>query len=216
MMVSHPQIRALANNGIVDHFFAVDTKSQQIDERIEVLQTIEFSSKRKRMSVIIRDVDNHIRLFTKGADTVMFERLASATVLAGTNGVHTFNDNEEEIAIVQATKEHIRQFSTEGLRCLVIASAVLDESVYQRWNERYAAARADLAEIDKRKAGIDNEIERLEDEIERGLHVLGATALEDKLQQGVPQCIANLAKAGLNIWVLTGQVPLRNYNEVAI
>ena len=34
--------------------------------------------------------------------------------------------------------------------------------------------------------------------------LLGATAVEDKLQDEVPECIANLAKAGINLWVLTG------------
>jgi P-type E1-E2 ATPase len=32
----------------------------------------------------------------------------------------------------------------------------------------------------------------------------GVTAIEDKLQDGVPQTIANLSLAGIKIWVLTG------------
>jgi phospholipid-translocating ATPase len=42
------------------------------------------------------------------------------------------------------------------------------------------------------------------EEIEKDLKLLGATAIEDKLQDGVPQCIENLARAGIKIWVLTG------------
>ena len=34
--------------------------------------------------------------------------------------------------------------------------------------------------------------------------LLGATAIEDKLQDGVPQTIETLAKANIKIWVLTG------------
>ena len=34
--------------------------------------------------------------------------------------------------------------------------------------------------------------------------LIGATAIEDKLQDGVPDTIANLALAGIKIWVLTG------------
>merc|ERR1712151_929292 len=40
--------------------------------------------------------------------------------------------------------------------------------------------------------------------IECGLHIVGATAIEDKLQDGVPDAIANLGKAGIKLWVLTG------------
>ena len=42
------------------------------------------------------------------------------------------------------------------------------------------------------------------EEIETDMTLIGATAIEDKLQDGVPECIANLAKAGIKIWVLTG------------
>jgi P-type E1-E2 ATPase len=42
------------------------------------------------------------------------------------------------------------------------------------------------------------------EEIEKNLKLLGATAIEDKLQDGVPQCIERLARAGIKIWVLTG------------
>lgn len=41
-------------------------------------------------------------------------------------------------------------------------------------------------------------------EIEKDLNLLGATAIEDKLQDGVPEAIARLAEADINIWVLTG------------
>ena len=42
------------------------------------------------------------------------------------------------------------------------------------------------------------------EEIETNLKLIGATAIEDKLQDGVPQCIEHLARAGIKIWVLTG------------
>ena len=42
------------------------------------------------------------------------------------------------------------------------------------------------------------------EEIEQNLKLIGATAIEDKLQDGVPQCIERLARAGIKIWVLTG------------
>merc|ERR1711988_655293 len=65
-------------------------------------------------------------------------------------------------------------------------------------------ATANVDEIEKKKQGLPNEIETLEEELEKGLTLLGCTAIEDKLQDGVPECIELLAKAGLSIWVLTG------------
>jgi len=50
----------------------------------------------------------------------------------------------------------------------------------------------------------DDQLDVLYEEIERGMILIGATAIEDKLQDGVPEAIANLALAGIKIWVLTG------------
>jgi phospholipid-translocating ATPase len=41
-------------------------------------------------------------------------------------------------------------------------------------------------------------------ELEQQLHLLGATAIEDRLQDGVPETIEDLKKAGIKIWVATG------------
>lgn len=40
--------------------------------------------------------------------------------------------------------------------------------------------------------------------IEKELILLGCTAIEDKLQEGVPNCIETLSRAGIKIWMLTG------------
>jgi phospholipid-translocating ATPase len=47
-------------------------------------------------------------------------------------------------------------------------------------------------------------VSELYEKIERNLLLVGSTAIEDKLQDGVPECIAKLAKANIKIWVLTG------------
>jgi phospholipid-translocating ATPase len=52
--------------------------------------------------------------------------------------------------------------------------------------------------------GREERIERVCAELEHDLHLLGATAIEDKLQDGVPETIADLKRAGIKIWVLTG------------
>eukprot|EP01038_Epipyxis_sp_PR26KG_P007375 gene7375-10046_t len=171
-----------------DKFCILYNKAKDIVEEIEILNTIEFTSKRKRMSVIIRDsTDHQIKILTKGADSVMMERLKPG-----------------QDFLVSQTDKDMREFSIEGLRCLVIGVGIISESDYSRWNHEYNKARTDLAQIEKKKRGEKNLIEDLENAIEMKLRVLGCTAIEDKLQDGVPDCIAELAKAGINIWVLTG------------
>ena len=67
----------------------------------------------------------------------------------------------------------------------------------RRWQERYFAAKTALQGREERLAAVA-------EEIEKRLQLLGCTAIEDKLQAGVPQCIERLAAAGIRIWVLTG------------
>ena len=45
---------------------------------------------------------------------------------------------------------------------------------------------------------------RLYDKMEQNLKYIGCTAIEDKLQEGVPQTIKTLREARINIWMLTG------------
>jgi magnesium-transporting ATPase (P-type) len=158
-------------------------------EEIETLQIIKFTSKRKRMSVIIKDTDDKLKLLIKGADTAMLPR---------------FSDTPQQRLLLAKTMEHVEQFSKEGLRCLLVGFRELEDEVFEDWIARYEAANADVVELENLKVGLPNKIEDLEDEIEQNITLVGATALEDKLQDGVPECIASLAEAGLVIWMLTG------------
>ncbi|CAG8451897.1 8946_t:CDS:10 [Scutellospora calospora] len=149
----------------------------------DILNVLEFNSSRKRMSIIVRrpkELGGGIILFCKGADNVIFERLASG---------------QEQL--IEKTTVDIENFSNDGLRTLTLAYSVLDESYYQSWATKYQEAST---AINERSSKID----ACADEIERDLILLGATAIEDKLQEGVPDCIACLRKAGIKIWVLTG------------
>ena len=42
------------------------------------------------------------------------------------------------------------------------------------------------------------------DHMERGYSLLGATAVEDKLQDGVRETLVSLGEAGISVWILTG------------
>eukprot|EP00842_Homolaphlyctis_polyrhiza_P006347 jgi/Hompol1/6713/HPOL_005065-RA len=145
-----------------------------------VLNVLEFSSSRKRMSVILRRSSGEIVLYCKGADTVIYERL-----------VEGVDDMRAK------TLEDLEMFAEEGLRTLCLASVVLSEAKYNEWAHLYKAASVALDHREER-------MEQVAELIERNLNLLGATAIEDKLQEGVPECIAMLQEAGIKIWVLTG------------
>ena len=170
-----------------DKFIIMQNRDLDETEEIELLDTIEFSSKRKRMSVVVREKSGQIRLYIKGADTVISSILAPG---------------QEQLLTTTVT--HMESFSNEGLRCLLVGYADIDAAWYAAWKEKYHEATTNLEELEKKKKLQPNEIERLEAEMEANVTLLGSTALEDRLQDGVPEAIALLAKAGIKIWVLTG------------
>lgn len=151
------------------------------DKTYTVLNTLEFNSSRKRMSAIIRMPDGKIVLFCKGADSVIYSRLKRG----------------EQTQLRKTTAEHLEMFAREGLRTLCIARREIDEDEYQRWNKEHDLAVSALVDRDK-------ELEKVSDAIERDLTLLGGTAIEDRLQDGVPDTIALLGDAGIKLWVLTG------------
>ncbi|KAK9069711.1 hypothetical protein SSX86_010105 [Deinandra increscens subsp. villosa] len=154
---------------------------EYVEREFKLLNLLDFTSKRKRMSVIVQDETGKILLLCKGADSIIFERLSK-------NG-RMFEE---------ATTKHLNDYGEAGLRTLALAYKELEESEYISWNEEFIKAKTSI--------GGDREamLERVSDLMEKDLTLVGATAVEDKLQPGVPQCIDKLAQAGLKIWVLTG------------
>jgi phospholipid-translocating ATPase len=151
------------------------------ERTFKVLNTLEFNSTRKRMSAIIRMPDNKIILYCKGADSMIYSRLKRG----------------EQSELRRTTAEHLEMFAREGLRTLCIAQKVLGEEEYQTWNREHEIAAAAIVDREDR-------LEAVSDLIERDLTLLGGTAIEDRLQEGVPDTIALLADAGIKLWVLTG------------
>ncbi|KAI8825014.1 uncharacterized protein EV422DRAFT_492579 [Fimicolochytrium jonesii] len=150
------------------------------EEEYEILNVNEFNSTRKRMSILCRTSTGQIKLYIKGADTVILERL-------GPQGQQ----------FVDATCVHLEDYATEGLRTLCLAYRDVSEAEYQQWAQIYNTA---ANTINNRQTELDKAAEL----IEKDLFLLGATAIEDKLQDGVPDAIATLAQANIKIWVLTG------------
>ncbi|RUP47046.1 P-type ATPase, partial [Jimgerdemannia flammicorona] len=149
------------------------------DLEFQILNVCEFNSTRKRMSAVVRGPDGKIKLYCKGADTVILERLA---------------DNNP---FVDATLMHLEEYATEGLRTLCVAMREISEDEYARWSAVYDKASTTLVNR-------ATELDKAAEIIEQNLFLLGATAIEDKLQDGVPDTIHTLQEAGIKVWVLTG------------
>jgi phospholipid-translocating ATPase len=151
------------------------------EQRYTVLNTLEFNSTRKRMSAIIRMPDGKITLFCKGADSMIYSRLITG--------------HQRELRAT--TGEHLEMFAREGLRTLCIAQRDIPEEEYQEWNREYDLAANAVA-------GREEKLEEVSSRIETDLWLIGGTAIEDKLQDGVPDSISLLGRAGIKLWVLTG------------
>jgi len=154
---------------------------QGVETEYHVLNTLEFNSARKRMSAIVRMPDGKIMLFCKGADSIIYSRLVP--------------DQQKELRKV--TAEHLEMFAREGLRTLCIAERELTEAEYSEWLRDYEEAANAVT-------GRDEKVEEVSERIENNLVLLGGTAIEDRLQDGVPDAISLLAEAGIKLWVLTG------------
>jgi len=266
-------------------------------ETYQVLDVIQFSSKRKRMSISIQMPDGRICIICKGADNVIMSRLklshlamqrakdigrtarwrksfeqdnalrrmieqgssaegtpcASAVKRAGSSDVaeglrlsigrrprglarisqsegfasrlnwrrtedlpsrrasadlrvRSFDHGDAQVdeslagneaAVFERCFQHIDDFASKGLRTLLYAYRYVDEGAYSSWKKLYRKAETSL--VDRPKL-----IEEAGGQIEQKFELAGATAIEDKLQEGVPETIDKLRRANIKIWMITG------------
>ncbi|KAI9488071.1 hypothetical protein BDB00DRAFT_792173 [Zychaea mexicana] len=169
----------------------IHVKIKGEDKYFEILNVLEFNSTRKRMSVILKPHDSDkIILLCKGADSIIYERLCN-----------DFGDQKElqttQEEIRNNTSAHLEDFANEGLRTLCLSYRFISMEEYEPWNESYLDASASIY---NREEKIDEVCEA----IESNMLLMGGTAIEDRLQVGVPETIAELAKSGVKLWVLTG------------
>ncbi|XP_050308196.1 phospholipid-transporting ATPase VA isoform X2 [Anthonomus grandis grandis] len=156
---------------------------------IKILMILPFDSTRKRMSVIIRHpITNEIVLYCKGADTSMIPFLVPA------------EDDSEQAYILNKTQQHLSAYAREGLRVLVVAKRVLSQQEYNEWFRKHQEVELSSDNLDKRIRDSYNSIEN-------NMVLLGATGVEDRLQEGVPETLSALISAGIVVWVLTGDKP---------
>ncbi|KAL1857370.1 drs2 neo1 protein [Paecilomyces lecythidis] len=289
-------------NTITIRTYPSGREESPVDEMYEILDVIEFSSARKRMSVVVRMPDQRICVFCKGADSILMKLLKRATLaeekaveidkraskrkteeaieVIRRNSEHcsrvstsrpSFNgrrssvsgrhmalresidvwlkdretdgglrtrdsvseyysprpsaqwgrpsaalsdsgsslqedENEElveealvvnENAVFERCFQHLNDFATEGLRTLLYGYRFLDETTYNDWKKAYQEATTSI--VDRQE-----KIEKVGQQIEQQLELVGATAIEDKLQKGVPDAIDKLRRANIKLWMLTG------------
>lgn len=151
--------------------------------RLDVLGLHEFDSVRKRMSVVIRFPNDDVKVLVKGADTSMF------------NILKEYPAKDDHIR--QATQDHLNGYSAKGLRTLVVAAKDLTGEELEEWQHMYEDASTSLTDR-------STKLRQTAAFIESNLSLLGATGIEDKLQDGVPEAIESLRQAGIKVWVLTG------------
>ncbi|KAH7026371.1 P-type ATPase [Microdochium trichocladiopsis] len=288
----------------------------QAEETYQILDVIEFSSKRKRMSVVVRFPDGRICIICKGADSAILPRLtladvakqkasevrksvdmehelmrrseqqeirnsfggrpsltmlrtksglsASAVYTSGRNSLalplsdidvtdgaiqrsastdrprksmdklqsrlgtrtfslevpqstsipnpgyhkrHEINTDKfafldeysvmDESTVFSKCFRHLDDFASEGLRTLLYAKKFISEADYVAWKKVYSDAETSL--VDRQE-----KIETAGELLEQSFNLVGATAIEDKLQSGVPETIDKLRRANIKIWMLTG------------
>ncbi|XP_029285689.1 phospholipid-transporting ATPase IC isoform X2 [Cottoperca gobio] len=151
-----------------------------VERQYQLLALLDFTSKRRRMSVLVREPEGGLKLYCKGADIVILERL------------------QKDCLHQERTETALELFAQACLRTLCVAVRSVPEASWEQWRKTLAQS-ATMATSDR-----DALLEKLYDQMERELQLIGVTAIEDRLQEGVPETIALLQQAGLKVWVLTG------------
>lgn len=145
----------------------------------EVLKVLPFDSNRKCMSIVVRQTGSQdVILYTKGADNTI---MAALTPYQGDNA---------EGELREKTQQHLDMYARQGLRVLVMAKRHLDPHEFSDWWTKHQEIEMSM----------DNRDRRIRDSfgmLETNLTLLGATGIEDRLQDGVPETIVSLRKAGM-------------------
>ena len=170
--------------------YDMNEKDKNYKEQIkfEKLCQIEFSSDRKRESVLVKEGSLY-KLYIKGADSIIEERL----------------DESTPSSVLERARYFVNLFSAKGYRTLYIAMRIL--SVEECEDFMSELEQAEMDTLHKKE-----KLEKVYAMVENNLILLGATIVEDKLQDNVPEVIKELREADIKIWMLTGDKLSTAYN----
>ena len=125
-----------------------------------------------------------ILIITKGADSAVLPRVKAA-------------ETREEKLVLKNTEHDLQHYSEMGLRTLLFAVKLMTEQEYEQWLPVYE----DACSVIK---GRERKVEEAFKLVEGNLSLLGCTAVEDKLQSGVPETLIAMKAAGIQVAIATG------------
>ena len=193
----------------------IRTAASESNDVLQVLAAFDFTAARRRQSVVVRLPTGRTVLYAKGADVTLFERLAPG-----------------QDAVVERYRDVLEQWAARGLRTLVMARRELSDAECATLSDAYSTARKTLDASSQ-----DEALACVAESMERNLTLVGCTAIQDDLQElyvglcvcvcvcvclfvclfwpsspccpivSVPETLAALRAAGINVWVLTGDKP---------
>ncbi len=159
---------------------------------VELLAAFPFDSSRARMSVIIKDEDGSLKLYCKGSDERLVKLLTKT------------REEQERDPLLKETNVYLDAASGKGLRTLYLGMKVFDKDEFEEWNKEYKAASLIVPTNDAEVTDKKKKLDALVAKAEKDLTYLGCTVVEDKLQENVESTIYNLGKAGIQVWMITG------------
>ncbi|XP_010289540.1 PREDICTED: phospholipid-transporting ATPase IG, partial [Phaethon lepturus] len=162
--------------GLENDFMKIQNQKNET-EMYQLLHVLNFDPVRRRMSVIVRTTTGKLLLFCKGADSSIFPRV-----------------QQEEI---QQTKVHVDRNAVDGYRTLCVAFKELTQKEYDKIDKQLNEAKMALQDREEKMA-------KVFEDTEADMHLIGATAVEDRLQEQSAETIEALHTAGMKVWVLTG------------
>ncbi|XP_067014238.2 phospholipid-transporting ATPase IF isoform X2 [Anabrus simplex] len=174
-------VEAAARCGVVYLGEEGDFMSVYLRDRVcryRKLDVLEFTSDRKRMSVVVEDEQSQLWLYCKGAESAVIP-------LADSGYLHD-------------TQAHINDFAMRGLRTMVVGFRRLDTATYNTLSQHVELSRQTVST--RRESLVAASYSKME----QGLVLLGATGVEDQLQDGVQETLESLRAAGIKVWILTG------------
>lgn len=162
------------------------------EERYEVLAVNEFTSARKRMSALVKTEKGKYIILAKGADNIMLER---KKYFGFSKSFH--DDKSKQLSYEARMNSSLQEFANDGLRTLLLGMREVSASEAENWITEFKKAQSTIGNREESLA-------KVAEKIEKDFLIIGVTAIEDKLQDGVSETLEALRQAGIKIWVLTG------------
>lgn len=161
----------------------LDSWIEKQELKFKIIKKMPFTSDRKRMSILVEDSEGNYKLYIKGADNVILERISRKR-------------NKEPY--IEQTEDYLLKAAQQGYRTLLIAVRLLERHEVDDFLMCLAKAESDFS------ADRAQRLRNVYDQLESELFLLGATVVEDRLQDNVPETIEALHDADIKLWVLTG------------